>query len=194
MNQAQLSAGNDIKVKKSIMHSTCVAQGDIRCNNGNIIGGSSSAGRVIEVKELGNKANSKTELAFGVSKKVVDRVSALKKKQKEVKESRQKLRILGDQLQQKKDAVGVLMATERIMLLKQRNMFEKMSQQLSLINEELSELQFEIGNMQEMKLIVKGKAHENVVLIFGKYKRILQQEHKYFQAYLEDKEVTIQSL
>ncbi|WP_058307790.1 FapA family protein [Gracilibacillus massiliensis] len=194
INQAEVYAGNNLKVRKSIMHSTCVAQGDILCQNGSIIGGSCSAGKVIEVKTIGNMANSKTELAFGISKKTVDRISNLQKKQKELKENKAKLKVLGDQLQQKKDAVGELLAKERIMLLKQRNMYEKTVEQLSEIQEELKELQFEIGNFQDMKLIVKNKAFENVELIFGKYKRVLHQEHKHFQAYLDEKEVTIQPL
>ncbi len=194
INQAVVHADNDLKVKKSIMHSSCVAQRDILCQNGNIIGGNCSVGKTISVKNLGNIANTKTELAFGVSKKAMEHVSALKFQQKELKENEQKLRMLGDQLQQKKASVGELAAKERIMLLKQRNMYEKNREQLHSVEEELDELQFEIGNFQDMKLFVKGIAHENVELVFGKYKRNLQQEHKYFQAFLEEKEVTIQSL
>ncbi|SHN16483.1 DUF342 domain-containing protein [Gracilibacillus kekensis] len=194
INQAEVYAGNNLKVRKSIMHSTCVAQGDILCPNGSIIGGNCSAGKIIEVKTIGNVANSKTELAFGVSKKVVDRVTYLQNTNKELKDNKRKLKMLGDQLQQKKDAVGELLTKERIMLLKQRNMYEKTIEQLQAVEEELKELQYEIGNFQDMKLIVKNIAYENVELIFGKYKRVLHQEHKYFQAYLEEKEVTITSL
>ncbi len=194
INQAEVTAGNNLKVKKSIMHSNCVAQHNIFCANGSIIGGSCSAGKMIEVKNLGNLANSKTQLTFGISKKVLDRVSDLKQEQKELKESRQKLRILGDQLKQKKHAVGELPTKERIMLLKQRNMLDKTTEKLQIIEDELNELQVEIGNFAGMKLTVKGRAYENVELLFGKYKRVLHQEHQYFQAYLEEKEVTIQSL
>ncbi|WP_018932647.1 FapA family protein [Gracilibacillus lacisalsi] len=194
INQAEVTAGRDLKVKKSIMHSNCVAQHNLFCTNGSIIGGSCSAGKIMEVKNLGNLANSKTELAFGISKKILDRVSGLKQNRKELKENQQKLRILGDQLKQKKDAVGELPTKERIMLLKQRNMLDKTNEKLQLIEDELNELEFEIGNYAGMKLMVKGKAYENVELMFGKYKRVLYQEHQYFQAYLEEKEITIQSL
>ncbi|MGN8644973.1 DUF342 domain-containing protein [Gracilibacillus sp. HCP3S3_G5_1] len=194
INQAEVKAGKDLKVRKSIMHSNCVAQDNIFCINGSIIGGSCSAGKVIEVKNLGNLANSKTELAFGIQKQILDRVSGLKKKQKELTENQQKLQILGERLKQKKDSVGELSTKERITLLKQRNMLEKMTEKLLIIENELNQLQFEIGNYKGMKLIVKGKAYENVELMFGKYKRVLHQEHRYFQAYLEEKEITIQSL
>ncbi|SFM31839.1 hypothetical protein SAMN04487943_11347 [Gracilibacillus orientalis] len=194
INQAEVTAGNDLKVKKSIMHSHCVTQQNIFCANGSIIGGSCSAGKVIEVKNVGNLANSKTELAFGISKKRLDSVSDLKKEQKELKDNQHKLRMLGDQLKQKKDAVGELPTKERIMLLKQWNMLEKTTEKLQIVENELNELQFEIGNHDGMKLMVNGKAYEHVVLMFGKYKRVLHQEHQYFQAYLEEKEVMIQSL
>ncbi|MGP4040273.1 DUF342 domain-containing protein [Gracilibacillus sp. D59] len=194
INQAEVSAGKDLKVKTSIMHSICVAQNNIFCSNGSIIGGSCSAGKMTEVKNVGNLANSKTELTFGISKKVLDRVSDLKQEQKELEVNQQKLRIMGDQLKQKKDAIGELPTKERIMLLKQRNMFDKTTDKLQTIKNELTDLQFEIGNYDGMKLIVRGKAYENVELMFGKYKRVLYQEYQYFQAYLEEKEVTIQSL
>ncbi|WP_054859483.1 FapA family protein [Gracilibacillus sp. JCM 18860] len=52
INQAKIETGNNLVVKKSILHSDCVAEGDIICQNGSIIGGSNSAGRQIEVKNV----------------------------------------------------------------------------------------------------------------------------------------------
>ncbi|MDX8046963.1 FapA family protein [Gracilibacillus sp. S3-1-1] len=194
INQADVTAGQDLIVKKSIMHSNCFAQQSIYCTNGSIIGGSCSAGKVIEVKNVGNPANTKTELAFGIQKSIMDRVNELKVKQKELSENEQKLRNLGYQLQQRKESSGGLSSKERITLLKQRNMFSKTREALLQVEEELNELQFEIGNFSGLELIVKGRSYENVELLFGKYKRKLNQEHHYFRAYLDEKEVTIQTL
>ncbi|UOQ85601.1 DUF342 domain-containing protein [Gracilibacillus salinarum] len=193
INQAEVTAGRDLKVKKSIMQSQCEAQENIFCPNGNIIGGSCSAGKIIEVKNLGNMANLKTVLSFGVSKKIIDRVNKLNKKRTELDNNKQKLRMLGDQLIEKKKAVGELPAKERIMLLKQRNMFEITTEQLQQVTDELSELQFEISNFAGLKLFVRGRAYENVELFFGKYKRLLNQEHVHFEACLDEKEIVIQS-
>ncbi|UOQ47851.1 FapA family protein [Gracilibacillus caseinilyticus] len=193
INQAEVTAGRDLKVKKSIMQSHCEAQENIFCPNGNIIGGSCSAGKIIELKNLGNMANLKTVLSFGVSKKILDRVNILNKKRQELEDNKQKLRMLGDQLIEKKKAVGDLPAKERIMLLKQRNMLQLTTEQLQQVADELSELQFEVSNFSGLKLIVKGRAFDNVELIFGKYKRLLSQEHVCFEAFLDEKEIVIQS-
>lgn len=194
INQAEVTAGCDIRVRKSIMHSICLAEGNILCKQGVIIGGSASSGQRIEVKDLGNVANSKTELAFGINKQKMDRVYTLRKEQNQLAENKQKLKMLGDQLRQKKETVGELITKERIMLLKQRNMFEKISAQLQHIKEELEILQYEIGNNENMRLAVTGTSYENVELTFGKYKRLLKQEYRKYQAHLEGKEIIIEPL
>lgn len=191
INQANVTAGCDIRVRKSIMHSICTAEGNILCKQGVIIGGSASSGERIEVKDLGNAAYSRTELALGINKKKMDRVHELKKDQKQLIENKHKLKMLGVQLQHKKEAVGELVTRERIMLLKQRHMLEKTSAQLKRVEEELENLQYEIGNYTDKTLLVSGKSYENVELNFGKYKRILKQEYRNYQAYLEGKEIII---
>lgn len=193
INQAEVIAGGNIKVRKSIMNSNCVAQGNIFCSQGVIIGGSVSSGEKIEVKDIGNVAHTKTELAFGVNKKVMEQVHELNRELEKLKENKLKLKILGDQLQQKKDSVGELATKERVMLLKQRNMYVKVSNQIQDINEELEHLRFEIGNYTNMALIVNGRSYENVEVTFGKYKRMLKQEYKKYHAYLENNEIRIQT-
>ncbi|WP_163536820.1 FapA family protein [Gracilibacillus sp. YIM 98692] len=194
INQAEVQAGQDIKVSKSIMHSNCVAQENILCQTGSVIGGTISAGHLIELGDVGNRANTKTELAFGVNKKLSEKVDSLEQERKQLIENEQKLKKLAEQLSLQKDINGELPPKQRIMLLKQRNMYNKTVERLKMIDEALQQLHVTIGHLSGMSLRVSGKAYENVELIFGKYKRLLTREYRSFQAYLDDKEIVIHSI
>ncbi|MFC4404554.1 DUF342 domain-containing protein [Gracilibacillus xinjiangensis] len=193
INQSSVESGNNLIVSKSILHSQCVAQESILCENGSIIGGTCSAGRQILVNTVGNFANTKTELALGINKNKRERLEYLKKEIDKLLNNKTKLKTLGNQLQDKKERIG-LNAKERIMLLKQRNMYEKVIEQINEMEEEMDEMQFSIGNYTDMEVIVKGKAFDNVLLIFGKYSRKLDREFKYFKSYLKEMEIVIDSL
>lgn len=193
INQSYVEAGQRIVVKKAIMHSTCIAQNGVVCENGSIIGGSISTGSIIDVKNIGNVASTKTEVIFGAHKKKLDKATAINKQLESWKENKQKLTIFGQRLQQKKNSLG-LQPKEEAMFAKQKEMIQKISQQIVEYETELEQYHFEIGNLQDAKLIVRGNAFENVELHFGKYKRVLGREYHNVIAFLDQNEITIQSI
>ncbi|SER07056.1 hypothetical protein SAMN04487944_101125 [Gracilibacillus ureilyticus] len=194
INQASVEAGNNLIAAKSILHSQCVAQESILCENGSIIGGTCSAGKQIVVNNLGNFANTKTVLALGINKNKREELESLKQELAKLTENKKKLQFLGKQLHDKKEKLGNLNAKERIMLLKQRNMYDKSVEQINNIQAEIDEMQYSIGNYTDLEVIVKGKAFDNVEFIFGKYSRKLTREYKYFKSYIKEMEITIDSL
>ncbi|WP_186577448.1 DUF342 domain-containing protein [Aquibacillus kalidii] len=193
VNQAIIEAGRDIIVKNSILHSHCVAQENIFCQSGNIIGGMSSAGKMIEAKDIGNNMNTNTDLSFGINNKVKAREKELYARKKEQTENISKLRQLGNSLMVKEKSSS-LSTKERILLLKQRNMLEKTIKQLEEIEEELGELQVTIGNLEGMKLVAKGVLHPNVHITFDKYTKSITTNYHFTQVYLKDSEIEIHSL
>ncbi|ENH98212.1 hypothetical protein J416_00664 [Gracilibacillus halophilus YIM-C55.5] len=194
INQADVHVGKDLVIQNSIMHSQCVAQENVFCENGNIIGGSISAGKKIVVNHVGNKANTKTELAFGINKKLRERAQALADEKNDLLDKKEKLKVLGQQLQQKQEQVGQLPTKERIMLLKQRNMWEQTESELENVKTELEDLQYMLGNLDGMSLEVKGVLNDHTELIFGKYKRVVNQEHQRVNVFLEENEIVIRPL
>ncbi|MCT2534548.1 FapA family protein [Aquibacillus koreensis] len=194
INQATVEAGQDLIVQNSIIHSHCVAQQNITCQNGNIIGGIYSAGKLITAKDIGNKMYTKTELSLGVNSKLREKEKALHKQKKDLLSNKNKLQQLGDSLKLKEKTSSGISSKERIILLKQRRAMEQTEAQLEEIENELSELQVSIGNLEEMKLLVKGIMYPNVDVSFGKYKKSITKEYKFTQVYMDDHEITIQSL
>ncbi|GAA0298586.1 hypothetical protein GGQ92_000231 [Gracilibacillus halotolerans] len=193
INQSYVEAGQRIRVKKAIMHSTCIAQNGVICENGSIIGGSTSTGNIVDVKNIGNVASTKTEVVFGAHKKKLEKANAIHKQLESWRENRQKLAIFGQRLQQKKNTLG-LQPKEEAMLVKQKEMINKISQQLADLEVELEHYQSDIGNLADTKLIVRGNAFENVELHFGKYKRVLSREYNSVIAVLDQNEIIIRSI
>ncbi|MRH42285.1 DUF342 domain-containing protein [Aquibacillus halophilus] len=192
INQAKIEAGRDIIVENSILHSDCVAQNNIRCQNGNIIGGILSAGKIIEAKDIGNKMNTKTDLAFGINTKLKEQEKELHTRKKDLITNKMKLEIIGNSLTDK-EKLG-LSSKEKILLLKQRHSMEKTSLQLEEVTQELDLLEVQIGDLEGMKLIVKGRLYSNVYISFGKYLRKITKTRQYVSATLNSREITIQSL
>ncbi|MFC4387424.1 DUF342 domain-containing protein [Gracilibacillus marinus] len=190
INQASVEAGNNLIVTKSILHSQCVAEESILCENGSIIGGSCSAGHKIIVKHIGNLSNSKTEISLGINKRKREELEQFQKELTTYEINKNKLLVLGKQLQEKNN----LTTNERIMLLKQRKMLEVTEQNLQKCEKAIEELQISIGNYQDLDVIVNGTMYDNVELNFGKYSRVLNREYKYIKASLKEKEIVIESL
>ncbi len=115
-NQANIEAGQDILIENSIVHSQCIAREHIYCQNGNVIGGSLSAGLTIEAKDIGNRMNTPTELYFGVNKKIVEKERTLQSRKEKLTDSLQKLKLIGQKLHQKQQKEGSLSAQERVTL------------------------------------------------------------------------------
>jgi len=60
MNQANVSAGKDIIVQQSILHTKCKAERNIICEHGHIIGGEVFARREIMAYDIGNRMHIET--------------------------------------------------------------------------------------------------------------------------------------
>ncbi|GGM21592.1 polymerase [Paraliobacillus quinghaiensis] len=194
VNQAIIESGRNIIVQNSIMHSHCVAKQHIYCKSGNIIGGVCSAGMTIEAKDVGNKMNTKTEIAIGINQENHQQEAQLTKEKEEILSNIEKLRVLGDNLKAKEKMSEGLNSKERILLLKQRNTMQQAENKLSDIEAEIGSLQVELGDIDQVKLIVKGSLYPNVDLNFGKYKKTIKTVQKFTQVYLDNGEITAQPL
>ena len=97
INQGNIVAGNSIFVENSILHSECTAKENIICQKGNIIGGILTAGKLIEVKDVGNRMNTYTKLVFNLGKQPEELIS-LEAKKASLNENLQKLQLLQKRL------------------------------------------------------------------------------------------------
>ena len=194
INQAKVEAGQNVIAQNSIMHSECVAKQHIYCHSGSIIGGSCSAGVTIEANEVGNKMHTKTEITIGVDKSQFDLESQFTAARKTLISEIEKLRKLGEGLENKAKVGGGLSSKERIFLLKQKNTLQMTKNKLAKIEEKIDSLKVNLGDEEKARLIVKKVLYPNVDLQFGKYRRTTDSTHKFTQVYIEDGEIQINSL
>lgn len=168
INQAHVEAGKDLFVEQSILHSQCVAQESIYCQNGHIIGGTLSAGFRIEAKDIGNRMNTPTGLYIGINKKVEEKLVYYKNLLEKKQEERRKLLLIGSKLEQL-NYTKSLGAKERVTLLRQRNSLDIINKDLTEVTEQIDGMTSEIGDLTIAFIQANGWIYPFVHLGFGKY-------------------------
>ncbi|WP_165769090.1 DUF342 domain-containing protein [Virgibacillus profundi] len=191
INQGNVFAGNDLYVENSILHSECTAVNHVFCQQGNIIGGSLSAGKSVEAKDIGNRMSTKTEIIFGVDNTIDKKEKSLLTKKEELRSTLEKLAILGEKLHTQDLSNNPRL---RITVLKQKNSLNKTKEQLEKIDFMLEEMNSAIGSETEARLVVRNNIYQSVVVTFGKYKRIMNTNHHYVQIKLSHNEIVIHSI
>lgn len=194
VNQAKLEAGGSIHVKNSIMHSECTAKEHVYCLSGNIIGGVCSGGITIEAKDIGNKMDTRTEVAIGIDSKAYQLEGKLIQARESLEAEITKLSKLGQALEMKAKVGGGLSSKERVFLLKQKNTMQVTEGKLEKINEQIEGLHVQLGDENRARLIAKGTIYPNVDLCFGKYQQTTNKEYKFTQVYIQDGEIKITPL
>ncbi|WP_217585584.1 DUF342 domain-containing protein [Lentibacillus saliphilus] len=192
INQGHVRAGNNIHVEKSIIHSNCIAGSHIICPKGSIIGGSISAGVQIEVNDLGNRMNSKTEVFLGPDQSLQLKLKQLTAKKEELESTLEKLHLLGEKLAHTRD--DSQKTKMQIMKLRQKNAFRQTREQLQDVMTELESITeiFNIG--EDATLLVSGMLYRNVGIYFGKYAHMVAHDRKSVSVRLVENDVSIQSL
>lgn len=191
INQGFAKAGHDLFVENSIIHSSCVVKNHVYCQQGNIIGGSISAGKSIEAKDIGNRLNTKTEVAFGINKQIGEKEVHLNQEKKELRQTLLKLDVLGKKLAEKDHAIN---SKIRITMLRQQSSYNKAKAKLEKIEDKLDQLHAYLGSEFDAKLIVRNNIYTNVIVSFGKYKQIMKSDHHFIQMQVSKNEITIQPL
>jgi len=191
INQGIVYAENDLYVENSILHSECMAFGHVFCQKGSMIGGTLSAGKTVEVNDIGNRLGAKSEIIFGYNKKLADREDMLKSKKVELKDTLHKLALLESRLSQQANSNDPSL---RISILRHRNFVQKTNQQLDEIEDMLSSINSRIGSETKAALIVRNFIYPNTTVAFGKYKRIIKDSYHFVKINLEKNEIVVEPL
>ncbi|WP_188205830.1 DUF342 domain-containing protein [Alkalibacillus aidingensis] len=193
INQGLIEAGRDIVVNQSILHSQVIAREKVLCQRGHIIGGSVSAGKVIESKDIGNRLSTKTSLYLGPNRKVVEKRTQIESRIKELTDQIKKLNAIGHKFKELKET-RELTTKERVTLLRQKHSIEKTRLELSELAEEYETYRYDHEdevNHDFSKVIVNGILYPNVDIIYGKYKKAISKETKFVSIVYKDHDFTL---
>lgn len=193
INQATVRAAHHIVVERSIFHSQCIAGEDIQCLKGNIVGGSVSAGKTIQVKDVGNRMNTRTDLFLGVDETVLVREKEAKKLLYETNDTIEKLVIVAKKLIAKGKQSG-LTAKEKMLLERQKKTYESMLEQKKALEETLATLQKNSVDYHQIYIALYGEMYPNVHIHFGKYQKNVKTKHTNVKFRLIDKEIRFEPL
>lgn len=191
MNQGKAYARGNIIVSQSIIHSECTARGMIKCQQGNIIGGVISAGQLVDAKDIGNRLSTKTEVCIGRDYATLEHERTLRAKEKELKETLSKLDYIGQKLAQTNPED--MDAKMRITMLRQKNSYQKTKAKLHDVEEQLLRINAFLGSEREASIVVRNQLYPNVIIAFGKYKRIIKTNHQAVRICLADQEISVQA-
>src|SRR5699024_28045 len=191
INQGFAQANHNIFVENSILHSECVAYNSLISKNGNMIGGTLSAGRLIEAQDIGNRLNTKTNILFGLGEEFEEKKQYELLRQKRLQEKLEHIEELGKRIQTTNYETNPKL---RIALLQQKN-------KLNIVEHEIKEIEDWINNMESFnglerfaRLKVKQNLYPNTVISFGKYQQTIQRDYYKIQMRLEQNEIKTISL
>lgn len=190
INQGIVHAGETIYVENSILHSECEANKDIYCQRGNIIGGTLSAGQTIEAKDIGNRLSTKTEISLGISQTANEQEQKLLAKKEELIATLSNLKMIGEKLKLQDSQNKQIQLTLR----RQQNSYKQTSEQLDKVKTALLQLNSSLGDEKSAELIVNNYIYPNTVISFGKYKRMIQTDHRNVHIFLNKNEITVHTL
>ena len=189
VNQGNIIAGNNIIVENSILHSYCSATNDIVCQRGSVIGGETRAGRIMKMKNIGNRMYSETNIIFDTELKQDLAIKKLKSTKLDLEDNLKKINILINKMQiALRDSNN---AKTRATLSKLSNSKQISENQLREINEQLKQLEGSSAEKKESHLEVEGKIYPNVIIGFSKYKRKLNREYERVLIRVIENEITI---
>ncbi|MGP4107009.1 DUF342 domain-containing protein [Virgibacillus sp. L01] len=191
INQGTVYAGKNIYAENSILHSNITAKQQVFCQRGNIIGGSISAGKLVEAKDIGNRLGTKTEVIFGVNKTIADREENLLAKKEELQATLSKLKMIERKM---KDQGNPDSNKAKITMLRINSSYQKAADQLQEAEETLEQLTAKIGSEHESLLVINGHIYPNVMVTFGKFKRKIERNQQYIKMKLENNEIVMQNI
>lgn len=189
INQGKVVAGHSILVENSIIHSNCSATAQIFCQRGNVIGGSISAGKSIEAKDIGNRLSTETMVNLGIDKKTDDKEQSLRVERQELTKTLKKVKTIGDMLTGGNKQQDAKM---RVTMLKQRHSHQQISEKINQIDAKLHKTNAHLGSEEEAGLIVHDTLHVNVIVAFGKYERKINKTRQNVQLKLDRNDIVIQ--
>lgn len=191
INQGTVLAGHDIVSVNSILHSNCTASGKIESLKGSIIGGTASAGTVIDVKEIGNRHNTKTDIHFGLDEENESRLEQLREQKKDLLEKAEKVEQLGKQIEDRDYENNVRL---RIARLRQRNKHSQLMREINNIKQQIVQLEELSGKEKDSALTARTAIFSNTTISFGKYKQRVDKDYGPISVVLEQNEIYFRPL
>lgn len=175
-NEANVEAIGDITITRESMGSRLHTLGQLHIARGSLIGGFAYAREGADIRDLGNEANIKTEIAIGVEPKALLQAAQVDEQLRKKREAVAKIR----------QAVQPLMAQLKRLTPAQRERATELMYQADSMEAEIEQARREVTDnlkahsptTKEPVLLVQHMIYPNVTAIFGDKVTVFHKERK----------------
>lgn len=175
MQEANVSAGKDIIVSQSILHSNVRAGKSVVCkgSKGMIVGGNIQAGELIQARTIGNPMSTQTALEVGVAPELRSELQQLRSSVKAIADNVDKtdkaLHLL-DQLA----AAGTLPPDKRELRTKLMSTKRTLSDELASAKDRIWEIESSLEDIDKARVEISGTVFSGTKVVIGRYTRFVK--------------------
>jgi len=192
IQDANLSAGHNIIVSQSIMHSFVRAGHSVECNSskGLIVGGTIQAGEGVSARTIGNSMSTNTIVEVGVNPTLREEQVELRHSMKEHAENldrTEKALVILDQMA----AAGKLTPDRFAMRQKLINTKQQTANSVADMKDRLFEIEKLLENSEKASVSVKNTVYGGVKIVIGRYTRYIKDSTSNIQFKYEDGEIVM---
>jgi uncharacterized protein (DUF342 family) len=194
MQEANVTAGQDILVSQSILHSNVRAGRGVHCKgtNGLIVGGSIQAGELIVARTIGNTMSTATVLEVGVAPELRAEMQQLRASIRSINENMDKtdkaLHIL-DQM-----AVAGTLTPDKLELRSKLISTKRTStEELAVAKERIFEIESSLDNIKKAMVEISGTVYSGSKIVIGRYTRFIKDSTTRVAFQLQGGEISLTS-
>jgi len=192
---AELDAGRDLIIESAAVNSILKSKRDIFFSGpqGEIVGGSTSSGRMVEASEIGSSMNLKTTIEVGVDPGLREKLIFIRSQIAVDKENQQKLSMIVKKLRELRIAMKDQFQKDKLeLLVKSINTLNTLNVELPNLEKELREIELKLEmNVQGAKIVASKVMHPGTEVTIRDRKFYVTQELTKVILVLENGEIRV---
>lgn len=191
IQNAQVLAGQDVKVSQSIMHSKVSAGRELLCHEkkGLIVGGTVQAGEKVLARIIGNMMYTPTSVEVGAKPELREELAAIENRLKEVQENAAKTKQAIKLFEQMSVAQRELPSEKKLMLIKLSNTQLTLQQELQELGQKKEQIIHELEECKSARIEVLTQIFTGTKLVIGNYVRYIKDNYTRTYFVLEEGDI-----
>ncbi|SFB57251.1 hypothetical protein SAMN05216312_11426 [Cohnella sp. OV330] len=195
VQESNVTAGQDVLVSQSIMHSNIRAVRSIRCEGakGLIVGGLLQAGDLVVARTIGNSMSTVTSIEVGLKPELRQELADLRQQVRQLSESldkTEKALVLLDQLA----AAGQLSADRLTMRIKLNSTRRQVTEELKTAKANILEIERTLEDSEQAKVNVLHTVYGGTKIVIGRYTRFVKDSAKRVTFRYDEGEIAMATL
>lgn len=195
VQESNVTAGQDVLVSQSIMHSNIRAVRSIRCEGakGLVVGGLLQAGDLVVARTIGNSMSTVTSVEVGLKPELRQELTDLRQQVRQMSENldkTEKALVMLDHLA----AAGQLSADRLTMRIKLNSTRRQVTEELKAAKANILEIERTLEDTDQAKVNVLHTVYGGTKIVIGRYTRFVKDSAKRVTFRYEEGEIAMATL